>query len=80
MYELSPLTYTHSFRPQISEPYKSIGLIWASNIFKNIGAEKSPSFHSVLNMSVTPFLALLAISFRAFENVILVVRKRPKYL
>ena len=31
-------------------------------------------------MSATPFLALLAISFREYEKVILVVRKKLKYL
>ena len=64
------------------QPYRNISLIRASNILKNIVVDKSPSgaLHGVLNMSVTPFLALQAISFREYEKVILVVRKKPTYL
>ena len=46
---------------------------------KKLCCRKIPILHTVLNTVSNPFLALLAISFRAFENVILFVRKRSKY-
>ena len=44
-------TDIYSFSPEISEPCKSIGVIRASNIFRKMVAEKSPSLYNVLNMS-----------------------------
>ena len=52
MCELSPLTW-RSFRPQISEPHKSIGLIWASNILRNIDLDFNiPSLTEVSAVTV----------------------------
>ena len=50
----------YSFSPQISEPHKNIGFIWASNIFRKIVAEKSSSLHNVLSMSVMPFSRVIS--------------------